>query len=139
MPAFIMPLDSTAAVTGFRALDSFTQGYVEAMFFTDCTSDNEELEDATFDDLSAEALQHIIHDCQRFQSKHEALLSEAYARDYSEEQAGHDFWLTRNGHGAGFWDRSELAEGALGDKLSAVCRYNDLTLYRGDDDLLYLA
>jgi len=21
-----------------------------------------------------------------------------------EAQAGHDFWLTRNGHGAGFWD-----------------------------------
>ncbi len=20
------------------------------------------------------------------------------------EQAGHDFWLNRNGHGAGFWD-----------------------------------
>lgn len=23
----------------------------------------------------------------------------------SDEQIGHDFWLTRNGHGAGFWDR----------------------------------
>ena len=21
------------------------------------------------------------------------------------EQAGHDFWLSRNGHGTGFWDR----------------------------------
>ena len=25
-----------------------------------------------------------------------------------DEQAGHDFYLTRNGHGAGFWDRPEL-------------------------------
>lgn len=24
------------------------------------------------------------------------------------EQAGHDFWLTRNGHGAGFWDKQEV-------------------------------
>jgi hypothetical protein len=24
------------------------------------------------------------------------------------EQAGHDFWLTRNGHGTGFWDRKEV-------------------------------
>jgi len=23
----------------------------------------------------------------------------------NDEQIGHDFWLTRNGHGAGFWDR----------------------------------
>ncbi len=25
-------------------------------------------------------------------------------------QLGHDFWLTRNGHGAGFWDRENLTE-----------------------------
>lgn len=31
--------------------------------------------------------------------------------DYTgDERFGHDFWLTRNGHGAGFWDRSELAD-----------------------------
>lgn len=28
---------------------------------------------------------------------------------------GHDLWLTRNGHGAGFWDRGL---GALGDTLT---------------------
>ena len=27
-------------------------------------------------------------------------------------QASHDFWLTRNGHSTGFWDRGT---GALGD------------------------
>ena len=27
---------------------------------------------------------------------------------YCEEQAGRDFWFTRQGHGAGFWDREEL-------------------------------
>jgi len=24
------------------------------------------------------------------------------------DQAGHDFWFTRNGHGVGFWDRPEI-------------------------------
>ena len=33
------------------------------------------------------------------------------------EQAGHDFALTRNGHGAGFWDRGL---GEVGDKLSKL-------------------
>lgn len=28
---------------------------------------------------------------------------------YSPERFGHDFWLTRCGHGAGFWDRDELS------------------------------
>lgn len=31
------------------------------------------------------------------------------------EQAGHDFWLTRNRHGVGFWDRGL---GDLGERLT---------------------
>ena len=28
--------------------------------------------------------------------------------DLDPEQLGHDLWLTRNGHGTGFWDRPEV-------------------------------
>jgi hypothetical protein len=38
----------------------------------------------------------------------------------TEEQIGHDFWLTRNHHGAGFWDRNYIEE-QLGKRLSASC------------------
>ena len=41
-------------------------------------------------------------DCLKFYYDNEELIS----HDYS--QAGHDFWLTRNGHGTGFWDREEI-------------------------------
>ncbi len=34
-------------------------------------------------------------------------------------QHGHDLWLTRNGHGAGFWDRGY---GEVGDKVSNIAR-----------------
>jgi len=37
----------------------------------------------------------------------------------TEEQIGHDFWLTRNGHGSGFWDR-DLDE--VGVELTKVCK-----------------
>jgi hypothetical protein len=51
------------------------------------------------------------------------------------EQAGHDFWLTRCGHGAGFWDRGL---GELGDRLTAMAQpYGEIYLYVGDDDLVY--
>lgn len=51
-------------------------------------------------------------------------------------QVGHDFCLTRNRHGAGFWDRGL---GALGDRLSEACRpYGTQDGYVGDDGLLYL-
>lgn len=46
-------------------------------------------------------------------------------------QCGHDFWLTRNDHGAGFWDRGL---GALGERLSKVARYyGSVDLYVNDD------
>lgn len=41
-------------------------------------------------------------------------------------RAGHDFYLTRNGHGAGFWDRGL---GAAGDMLSEACRPHGETNY----------
>ncbi len=46
-------------------------------------------------------------------------------------QCGHDFWLTRNGHGAGFWDRGL---GALGERLTKACKaYGGVDLYVNDD------
>ena len=35
----------------------------------------------------------------------------------SDSEIAHDFWLTRNGHGAGFWDRGM---GELGDRLTEL-------------------
>ena len=31
-------------------------------------------------------------------------------QNWNAEQLGHDLWLTRNGHGAGFWDRGHDEE-----------------------------
>ncbi|UZJ23692.1 hypothetical protein RHODO2019_10780 [Rhodococcus antarcticus] len=43
------------------------------------------------------------------------------------EQMGHDFYLTRCGHGAGFWDRGL---GELGDRLSEAARpYGEVSLF----------
>lgn len=44
----------------------------------------------------------------------------------SEAQFGHDYWLTRNGHGAGFWDRGL---GEVGDKLSELCKHKEAQFY----------
>jgi hypothetical protein len=47
--------------------------------------------------------------------------------------AGHDLWLTSQGHGVGFWDRSELP-GELGQQLTAYAeRFRGIypEFYRG--------
>jgi hypothetical protein len=55
-------------------------------------------------------------------------------------QAGHDFILTANGHGAGFWDRGL---GARGDRLTDNCKpYGEFDCEFAldeDGDVVYLA
>lgn len=53
----------------------------------------------------------------------------------SAESAGYDFWLTRCGHGAGFWDRGL---GDVGERLSnAAQAFGNVDLYVGDDGYVY--
>lgn len=131
MPEFILDMGSPEHARAFNALDSFTQGYIEALFFTDeerlCeeSEGEREMPDVAvnvatmesrfiggnsfgFADLAPEALAKIVADCAAFQAANRALLDEAYTRDYDEEQAGRDFWYTRNHHGVGYWDRKAL-------------------------------
>jgi hypothetical protein len=50
-------------------------------------------------------------------------------------QAGHDFILSRNGHGTGFWDRGT---GDVGDELHKWAKtFGEISLYVGDDGYLY--
>lgn len=137
MPQFILPLGTPEAANEFAALDAFTRGYIEAMFFTDASDpDDGDLQHATFADLAPESLAAIIADCTAFKAKAAPVLEQAYRlhpEGYNEEQAGRDYWFTRNGHGTGFWDRKELETGGFGDLLSDIARYSTVYLYRGDD------
>lgn len=144
MPEFVMPLDNQEQIDAYKALDDFTQGYVEAMFFTETgDGDDGDLEDATFGDLAPEALAEIVDYCARFQARHAALLDRAYIQaNYDATRAGRDLWFTSNGHGVGFWDRAELDDGqGLGDELSAACgfktEFSERDIYRGDDGKVY--
>ena len=94
-----------------------------------------------FDDVDAEfnteARAQLATEFQDFLDGIEPLReNEAYAEIFpDDEQIGHDFWLTRNGHGAGFWDRGL---GKLGDKLTEAAKtYGSCDLYLGDNGELY--
>jgi hypothetical protein len=52
------------------------------------------------------------------------------------DKAGHDFIMSRNGHGCGFWDGDW---GTEGDRLHALVKpYGEMSLYVGDDGTLYV-
>lgn len=64
---------------------------------------------------------------------------EFWQLELGDGQVGHDFWLTRNGHGAGFWDRFSNGQGATYGRLltNASKPYGTSDLYIGDDGLIY--
>jgi hypothetical protein len=65
-----------------------------------------------------------------------AALEKATQRTFA--QAGTDFWLTRCGHGTGYWDRSQVYGEAASQALDKACKsYPTADWYRGDDELIY--
>lgn len=87
-------------------------------------------------DLSGEAWESIRADVEDFVCVNWADL---YGRNewMDAGQAGHDFWLTRNHHGTGFWDRGL---GDRGDRLTSNAHpYGETYAYVGDDELIYVA
>lgn len=54
---------------------------------------------------------------------------------WGPEQMGRDLWLTRNGHGAGYWDRGR----PYGDELSDIAKgMGESYAIVGDDLMAYL-
>lgn len=106
-------------------MDEFTRAYIEAAFWAS-TDESDESGGAPMDDnygfqdLDERSVQEITQDCQKFQEENAADLEEfselMSGKEWSGmEQAGHDFWLTRCGHGVGFWDRDA---GEVGERLT---------------------
>lgn len=99
-------------------LDTFTREYLIAALWTSDPDPGSgewcEHDDWTIDNIDPDSLKRAIEVCANFQAAQEADLEQVG----TPEQNGHDFWLTRNGHGTGFWDRGY---GKVGDRLSAAC------------------
>lgn len=120
--------------------EAFFDGYVECALWSSTHYEDEDdsgtpMDDIVgADDLADEAKASIREECDAFlDGEYDDLL--AYCDERSLEHAGHDFWLTRNGHGAGFWDRGL---GELGGRLSNASKpYGSCDLYIGDDGKVY--
>lgn len=101
-------------------LDAFTRGYLECALWTSDpdprSGEWSESEWWNIDAIEPRCLQRAIDDCAKYQTDNRADLAEVSDTYHATDaQHGHDFWLTRNGHGAGFWDRGY---DALGDRLT---------------------
>jgi hypothetical protein len=126
MPEFV------AEFVPVKGLDDFTQAYLQC---AEWLLDNDIDRDKVIG-FAPEAIEKAKKDCEDFQSSFAEQLKkyeEATERDIT--YAGHDFWLTRNRHGAGFWDRGNNP--VLEELTTVAHAYGEVDLYLGDDGYLY--
>ena len=115
-------------------MDKFTEAYIVAALWSstdESTPAGGDPLDKNYgpDDLAPETLQRMKADCEKFQAEN------AQDIDGREDQAGHDFLLTRNHYGCGYWD-GDWPE--AGDRLTKACQsYPEVSLYVGDDGRIY--
>ena len=120
-------------------MDKFTQAYMEAALWTstdESTPQGGEPMDRNYsiDDIAEETRERMQRDCTAFQNAN-VIPEYHHGECTDEEMAGHDFWLTRNGHGAGFWDRGL---GEIGERLTEASKgYGEFSLYVSDDGKIY--
>lgn len=131
------------------SISEFVTGYMDAAEWTQSddshpdydpeVGDGPYLED-TDAEWSVSACERIARDCVAFYEAHSErfdTLTSPPRECTVDEYAGHNFWLTRNGHGCGFWDgRHEEPHGTI---LSEAARgWGEVWTAVGDDRLIYL-
>lgn len=127
------------------SLDTFTRAYIDAALWSSCIGtgrdepEDTSLQSANFDqsDIAPPTMATIRAECEAFYSAHSATWDD----HWSDDQAGHDYWLTRNHHGAGFWDRYACGDGhAIGERLTEAAHADgSRDWYIGDDEMIYQA
>jgi hypothetical protein len=134
----VLALYPKATFRKFVDLDTFFAAYIECALWSSTDQADEsggEPLDANYNecDLTPEALTSLRKEAEAFATE-DVVAPLIMGR---ESQAGHDFWLTRNGHGCGFWDGDWPKEAGkiLTDRSHA---YREKYIYVGDDKKLHV-
>ena len=108
-------------------MDIFTKAYLECALWSSI-DDNDDPFDKNYsiEDIAPEDVKKMEADCAKFQAENHV----------TSEQAGHDFWLTRQHHGAGFWD-GDWPEPQAAQLTEASHQFKETYLYVGDDGLIH--
>lgn len=103
-------------------VDEMTEAYIECALWT-APEDMIRPTSGQFDAspylsrIPKETREEARAECLTFYTKHHHDLD-----GWDGGQAGHDLWLSRNGHGTGFFDRSELGEKDARERLQTAAR-----------------
>jgi len=125
-------LDKVATEYYEQMLDS----YLETMLWSSTDGDHPLDDNYGADDVAKEVIEKSKKEIQDFCKKADS--AGVDLTKYPTEEIGHDFWLTRNGHGAGFWDGDyDDNDGKILTEISKS--FGSLDPYVGDDNKIYVA
>lgn len=121
------------------SLKQFIAGYIECALWAESSDvDGEGTDDrsiGTVATLALETRMKLEMDASKFYVDNMDFLDAANLAGRDYDHLGHDYWLSRNGHGTGFWDRDL---GLVGDALhEAAKKTGERNLYIGDDGLIH--
>lgn len=133
------------------SLQSFLDGYLQcALWSSTYREDGRGQLDDGVHDWAPASLELVRQEAAKWYAQHGDTITAAYntgavrERDHDgqpwnvDAQAGHDFWLTRCGHGAGFWD-GDWPEPYASQLSDAARAAGNVDLYVGDDGRIYAA
>lgn len=117
----------------FQSDKKFIIQYLETALWSSIDIDDNPMDqDYDINDIDFNSIKRTVKDCLKFINEAEKL---NLLDNIEYDQAGHDFWLTRNHHATGFWDRQN---GAIGDQLTELCNnfkeVNCTSYAKKDDD-----
>jgi hypothetical protein len=115
-------------------MDNFLKQYLITALWSSSDQDGEHF-DKNYDieDISEESISEAQKDCESFQEKAGEILD-----NYEDSKCGHDFWLTRNGHGSGFWDKDFYSEKDKESLTKISKEFSQVDMYLGDDGKIYI-
>lgn len=134
-------------IAGNTPLWYFYRSYVTTALWSSVDDSEDGITDQhDIDDVSPETLKTMMADCIAFysaNSDHIHCEGAPLANDFEgpipkreAAMAGHDFWLTRCGHGAGFWD-GDWPEPHATTLDDAAKQFGNIDLSLGDDGQIY--
>jgi len=126
-------------------MDTFTAAYIECALWaindeSDSSGGGPLDENYGEGDIDPTTLAIMVEDCRKFQEENADDISTYPGGMWTpEEMAGHDFFLTRNGHACGFWEISDWPEDS-GNRLKKASKdFGEFNLCVGGDGRIHVS
>lgn len=118
--------------------DDDFRSYLQTILWSETDEDSDPLDDSyDVDDFDHEGSQQQRKECESFIAENREAVDFLLENGIEMSTILHNFWLTRCGHGSGFWDSPEKFDPYTEQLTDSSKRYGEKWVYIGDDGVIY--